>query len=286
MIERVETQNGIVDINLQARNFLPDKGYDYCNRQDLVFFLGWGPDENAKSYEKLGQSLADNFGREVHIINTIPEKIINDSLFYEAKAAANYIEKKQMSDVVVAGYSQGAAKAINLTSILQEPSFWVKPESLVLFAPACINEKKPSQLIKDFLSDGIFETIPRILSEDNTLRPKGELNRFGKSKESLRVISDITVGILNKLKHPKKMVHEIKEIAKKSSRLEDIEVPIVLFQGKFDKAAGPRSNIDYEEVFPNSPYVKRILATRSSNHDFLLVRSEQIARVAARFANK
>lgn len=286
MIEKVQTPNGVFNIDVRTKSFLPEKGYDYCDRKDLILFLGWGPDENAQSYEKLAQSMADNFCRQVHIVNTVPEKIIKDSLFYEAKATANHIEKMKMSDVVIAGYSQGAAKAINLTSILQEPSSTVKPESLVLFAPACINQQSPSEITKRFLLDGLFETIPRILTEKNIPPPKGELNRFGKSKESLKVISDITLGILNKLKDPKKLVHEIKEIAKENSRLEDVKVPVVLFQGKFDKAAGPRSNINYEEIFPNSPYVRRILATRSSNHDFVLVRSGQIARTAAHFLRK
>ncbi len=286
MIERVESLNGSVNIDVRTKSFLPEKGYDYCGRKDLILFLGWGPDEKAQSYEKLAQSLADNFCRQVHIVNTVPEKIIEDSLFYEAKAVANHIEKTKMSDVVIAGYSQGAAKAINLTSILQESSSTVKPESLILFAPACINQQSPGEITSRFLYDGLVETIPRVLTEKNILKPKGELDRFKKSKESLKVISDITVGIVNKLKDPKKLVNEIKEIAKENPRSKDVELPIILFQGKYDKAAGPRSNINYEEVFPNSPNVKRILATRSSNHDFVLVRSAQIARVAARFADK
>lgn len=295
MVEQIQCKSGSVNIDIRTKSFWPDKGCDHFNRQDLVLFPGWATDENAKSYNNLGQSLADNFGCEVHIFNTIPEKIIEDSLFYEAKAAANYIRRMEMSDLVIAGYSEGAAKAINLTSILQESSSTIKPESLVLYSPVCINHQTPIQTTKRFLSDGLFETIPRILTEKN----KNGTSRFRKTKESGKIIADITVGIAkdvkkHKSKYPKVVVNEIREIAKENLKLKDIAVPVILLQGKYDKAAGPKGDLRNEELieeklkrlFPNSPHVDRIILEQSGNHAGVLVRSKEVAELTAKLFKK
>ena len=289
MAEKIECKNGSVNIDVQTKNFWPDKGCNHFNRQDLVFFTGWATDGNAPSYRELFQSLANNFGREVHVLKTKPEKIIDDSLFYQAKAAANYIKGMEMSDVVVAGYSEGAAKALNLTYLLQKTDSTVKPEALLLMSPVFLNPKKSSGLlVANFLSDGGL-TIGKILAEKN----ENGSSRLKKTKESGRVMADIAMGIVkdakeHKSKYPKVLANEIKEINQENLLSKEISVPVILFQGKYDGAAGPSEDFKNEELieerlkrlFPNSPHIDRILLKQSGKHAGVLLRSKEVAELA------
>src|SRR3989344_4712144 len=128
-------------VQVSAREFLPLKESD--NRQKaLILFLGWGPSEKAPSYDELAHSLADSFGRRVLLVNTRAENVVDNTLYHEAVAAHHFLEEMGITDAIVAGYSQGGAKATNLAVIAQESST-VNPEALILLAPVGLDAKTP-----------------------------------------------------------------------------------------------------------------------------------------------
>lgn len=292
-----EYQSEGTKVQVSAREFLPFKESDN-SQKSLILFLGWGPNEMASSYDELARSLADSFGRRVLLVNTKAENLVEDSLFHEAIATHHFLEEMNVTDAILAGYSQGGAKATNLAVISQESST-VNPEALILLAPVGLDAQTPAHLLTAFALD-IGETIPRIKTERVITKSQGEHDRNGKVRQSRRVAVDIIHGVAaevaqNKAGYPKRLAHEIKEMAQKNPRLKELRIPVILMQGKYDKPAGPKGGLAKEqmadqdkeglvkkalkELFPESPYVNRILAKRTGNHAFVLLRSPQIARV-------
>lgn len=312
-----EYQVGGTSIQVGAREILPLKERD--NQQEaLVLFLGWGANEKASSYNELSHSLADSFGRRVLLVNTRPASLVEDSLYHEAEATHQFLEEMDITDAILAGYSQGGAKAVNLAAISQKNST-IKPEALVLLAPIGLDAQTSGNLVTTFALDTVVQTIPRIATEKVVPKSKGERTRIGKVGQSLTAAVDIVGGavseaVQSKKEYPDRLAHEIKEMVQKNPRLKELEIPVILIQGKYDKPAGPKGdltkeqmaqtdvvqdekgNLKYEkvnlddkdkvastlkEIFPNSQKVVRVLAKRSGNHAFVLLRSPQIARVVS-----
>lgn len=291
---------GGTTVQISAREFPPFIEKD--NRSEaLVLFLGWGPNEKAPSYEELANSLADSFGRRVLLVNTRPEGLIENSLFHEAEATYQFLKDMGINDVIVAGYSQGGAKAVNLAVISQESST-INPEALILLAPVGLNSQTPGHLLAAFALDTVGQTMLRISTEKVVGKSKGERNRVGKVRQSLRSAIDLVSGatgevVRSKTEYPKRLAHEIREMVQQNPRLEEIKIPIILIQGKHDKPVGPKDDLNrgqmakqdeegavkkaLQALFPNSPYINRVLAERTSNHALVLLRSPQIARVAS-----
>ena len=287
-------------IQVKAREFLPLK--EQKNHQEaLVLFLGWSFNENASSYEELAFSLADNFDRKVILVNTKTKDLIEDSLYHEAEAVHNFIHDLGIVDAILAGYSQGGAKATNLAVISQEKAV-INPRALILFSPTGLNSQKPGTLAAAFSLDFVAQTIPRILTERTTTRSKGEGGRTSKLKQYLNVAEDVAAEAVSKIvkdktKSPRRLAHEVSEMSQKNPRLEEIRIPVVLVQGKYDHPSGPKGKLAIEQmggqdkegsvekelknIFPNSPYVKRVLAKRTGKHTLLFHRSRQISKVVS-----
>lgn len=293
-----EYRSGDTTIQIRAREFLPFKEND-SQQEALVLFPGWGPNEKASSYNELGHSLADSFGRRVLLINTRAKNLIEDSLYHEAAATHKFLEEMNITDTILAGYSEGGAKAVNLAVISQETST-INPEALILLAPTGVDAQTPSNLVKTFALDTVGQTIPHIITERVIATSEGEQGRIGKVRQSLNSAVDIIRGVAgevskSKAGYPKRFAHEVKEMSKINPKLKELKIPVILVQGKYDKPTGPKGDLTQEqmanqdskgsvkqalqEIFKSSPYVNRILARRTGKHDFVLLRSPQIARV-------
>ena len=319
MLETSTYEVGGTSIEVTAREFLPSSKVD--NPQEaLILFQGWGPDVDAQSYDTLANSLAHCFNRRVLIVNTRAQQLIDDSLFHEAEAVSEFVKDQEISDLIIAGYSQGGAKATNLAAICQnqknQQDQSINPEALLLFAPAGLSEQSPIHLVATFIQDVVLETMPRIALEKIVARSTGqrrnqdkelvqvypaEPKRPRKAWESLISAKDVVKGVFKELLrsklNPRRFLHEIREIAQLNPRLNDIKIPVILIQGKHDKPVAPQGDLSKEQMakqdedgqvksalqtlFPSSPYANRILARRSANHALTLLRSPQIARVSA-----
>ncbi len=300
MFKSPEYQSGGITVQVNVREFLPQKEHDNPQKA-LILFQGWGPDIKASSYEDLASSLADSFSCRIFLANTRPEKLIADSLFHEATAMYQFLRDKNIADILIAGYSQGGALATNLAAICQKQSH-INPEALILLAPAGLEPQTLSQVAASFALDTIGETIPRILMEKTSVKSKGESSRVGKAKQSLRTALDIAKGVTKEVassgaKYPGRLLHEVKETTKLNPRLQEIAIPVIMIQGKHDRVLGPKGDLSKEQMahqdkeglvknalqklFPKSPYVTRVLARRTSNHAFILLRSPQISRVVS-----
>jgi pimeloyl-ACP methyl ester carboxylesterase len=295
-----EYKAGGTKVEISAREFLPFK--EHKNQQEaLVLFLGWGPNEKASSYNELALSLADSFDRRVLLVNTRPRDLVEDSLYHEADATHKFLEEMNITDAILAGYSQGGAKATNLAVISQERST-VNPEALILLAPVGLDDQSPSRLLATFALDTVGQTVPRILTEKVIAKSKDEGGRIKKLRKSLFTAKDVAKGqsseaVQSKANYPKRLAHEVNEMSQRNPRLKELEVPVILIQGQHDKSVGPKGILTKEqmarqdeegavkkalkELFPKSPNVERILARRTSKHAFPLLRSPQIARVAS-----
>jgi hypothetical protein len=63
-----------------------------------------------------------------------------------------------------------------------------------------------------------------------------------------------------------------------SSRLADVQAPVVIVQGAHDLVCAPEKTGEVHQLFPNSPRVKRVIATRLGFHGLPLYRSRAVAR--------
>ncbi|HUV46617.1 MAG TPA: alpha/beta hydrolase [Candidatus Bathyarchaeia archaeon] len=307
---------GGTNIRVKVREFLPGKEA-YNPQEALVLFHGWGFTEKARSYDELANGLAKCFKRRVLLVDTRAEKLVEDSLYHEAKAVHQFLKEMGISDVVAAGYSRGGAEAVNFAAIPQIEKAKEAPSdeefcgigALLLVAPVGLRAQTPNELIETFMED-LKGTRKKIMEEkivgqhgagkESKYGEYEERGRVGKIMKIVKAGGDIIGGlggevVRSNVRYRQRFDHQVEEMAQLNPRLARVNVPVVLIQGKYDLPAGPETALakgqmaeqdpsgivkkTLSSLFPGSPYVTRVLAERSGNHAFALVRSEQLARV-------
>ncbi len=277
------------EIEVKARVFLPKEQRGDPNKV-MVMCAGWGVTERAGSYTHLMQSLANEMGCRVVLTDTRTDEVVRHSqLNFEAQAIYQLITDNEMVPNIVAGYSEGGSKAVNL-AVLAEGGC----QMLILFAPAGLYEQKAGDLVKNFIQDAA-EAVPDILATKKS-------DRLKKAVKALVAAGDVVIGIgremvRSRADYVKRMPAEIEEVARLNERLNQVNIPVIIIQGSKDKPVGPIGKLvagqmgnneqagevqqALSELFPSSPTITRLLGERYSHHAMTLLRDEQIARIVA-----
>ncbi len=312
---RLETGESI-EVSAREFEYVPkgtqevsDPSRENQSKQNVIFLPGWAMAADSKVVERLGKAFAEKSKGSAFSITTRAEQLpgTEDALYREALAIGKFIKEKGLSDVVIAGHSQGGDKAIDLITILQEdPELYVR--GLVLLGSVGLYEQTPGVLAKNFVVDSMAKT-PITLTKKLVSNP-------GAVAQGLRASNSIVSGIFKEIARSgtesvQRMKDEVSVMAQKNARLNQIRVPVILMSGaedvvsnpnriippgeeermieewkRKDEAAGTETHIDprekflQENVFPESPYIRMLVPEKLGHHGLPLFRSESVANAS------
>lgn len=238
--------NGInIDVNYQTIN----PSSENVNLEESIILLpGWSLNAHSESAMIIAKAFAEISKQKVIVIDTKPSKIIKDTLYYEAKAIANLIEKSGVKELILAGYSEGGIKAVNLATILQKNNN-IKIDGLALMEPMGLyTQKSKIHVVGSFIKDTFLDT-PFSIAKRVILRKDAST-----IKNAMTAGSDVFSGMVDEIgryqtDYPQKLTSQLDEMFYKSARLKDVEVPIVLIQGLNDPVSNPKKLIpDFETL--------------------------------------
>jgi pimeloyl-ACP methyl ester carboxylesterase len=290
-------------ITVSWKRFTPqEQSLQEPNLHKAVLFIpGYSITQDAKSIEPFCQSLAESSKSTAYAIDTRAEQVIEHSLVSEADAIRKFVVEKGLTEITLAGNSQGGAEAIHLISLLQDKHPDIKINGLVLFDAVSLNKQPPSELLRTYVTDILHTTagLRRPLKARNTHV------LVQNAKYALDGVSGILGEILkSKGDWFKRTVNEIKEMASKNTDVANVRCPVVLIQGENDIISDPKkiipdeSETDYIEkysergrflqanLFTSSPFVRMVIPQKMGYHNVMYSRPEQSARVAIGLINK
>ena len=263
---------------------------------------------SVNSAKELNQSFANYSNHVTYSVVTRPESIVPNSLLKEAEAIRLLIEGLKLEEVIIAGHSEGANKAVDLVSLLQRKNPEIKVRGLILFDMVGLHDQDGWKLALDFAGDTLVDTLP-----DNLLREK----RGSLSKRAISTVGagfDLARGLVNEvklsgLKYPERLTSQIRDMAGKNPRIGEITSPVVLISGAKDPISSRERIVpeaeedkatkaflqslnsdspkrDPREVYLNaylfrkSPYFRMVVPDHFGHHGLPLFRPESVAKAS------
>lgn len=278
-------------VNVSWKEFSPTNK-EAPQDEAVLFLAGWSAG-TAKTLEHLSQRFAEDSGKKAFLVTTRPEKVVPDSLYKEAAAIRNLIVEKGLKKVIIAGHSEGGIKAVDLIDILQKENQNIEIQGLILLDPVGLYEQRKMELVKKFSLDTAV-TTPITLTK-NLLKNPSLILKY------LQASSDIIFNMAKEMAktkvvgYPKKLLSQIREMAKANTHYADVKCPIVLIQGEKDpvsdhervmpsaedpKLLSGRRKILKDTFFPNSPQVDMLVPKKLGHHGIPHFRAELISKVS------
>lgn len=232
----------------------------------VIYFGGTFENPDSKSTEELKQSWADYSGKTCYsfLATENPEEVLK------------FIEEKGLTNIVLAGYSQGAMRAVEVAKRLEEKNGTTN--GLILLEPTSLYEQE--DLPKKFMSE-ISKTV-EIFGEYKKRDRKPYKDKELMKKGGYLLEEGITIGIPKlidvKGKNGPSLKEQIKNMSLKHPDLDKIKSKIVIIQGNKDSVSNPKkTNL---EVFGKNKNVSRITGDYLNTHFLPMFRSEQVAKVS------
>ncbi len=303
-VESKEYETEAGKITVSWRKFYPESPENSEKRDQAVVFLpGWAENAGDKSLDALSRLFAESAENPAYLISTQAKNSAPDLLNSEAEAVRQFLNETNLKEIILAGYSKGGDKAIDLINLIQKKNpDKIKVKGLILFGPVGLYKQSGAELTKNFIKDAI-ETP--------------------KTKEITGAAIDSIFSILGEIaktgaKYPKILLEDIKEMAAFNEKISEIESPVILVQGEKDLISSPdkiispdirreferkkqeryekskqpnreKENVPYadereeylkKKLFAKSPYVKMIIAKKMEHHGLPLLRSEAVVKSA------
>lgn len=271
-----------VSVEVRSAEFKPrdEKGRELRDAppdRAVILMPGWG-NTRLMTMNELSQAFADNSKSRAFLVSARSLEQENkmagetpDFLYEEAQAISLFIKDRRLKEVTLAGHSQGADRAIDIVSILQEDPD-IKTNGLVLIGPTGLYEQEPDDLKRKFLSHTVgvpFTSLAGIPKEVKDASKKGApyIRGLAKNDKERKSPSEQTakeilkegtwdgvmtnLGVLRESWHKpfalrRRISSEIREMAKKNPRAEKIRVPITIITGASDPIS------DRERLVPKS----------------------------------
>lgn len=270
------------------------------NEKAVIFLPGWAQEASDTGVEALTKDFSDNAQLPAIAVTSRVESIGSeeDVLLEEARAIAIYLKESGLSEVTLAGYSQGGHKSITVTALLQKEGE-IRVRGLILIGAVGLYEQKPKQLMRNFTKDAL-RSAPLILqTPPKTDEFTASLVRGGTDMGS-NLIKDAKASQLDFIA---RLERDVSLMAKENDNAKDIRVPVVIISGREDLVSNPElivpkekeeylknesitnDTIDPREVyikeniFKNSPFVRFITPVHEGHHNLPYYRSHKVACV-------
>lgn len=306
---RLETGESI-EVTAKEFEYHPTGGVastEEGTERNVIFLPGWAIPSDSPAVTKLGQAFAEQSKGRAFAVTTRAEELpgTENPLYKEALAISKFIKEKGLRNVVLAGHSQGGDKAIDLATILQQDPE-INISGLVLLDSMGLYEQ--DSLASDFAKDNFVNTP--VMMAKNVIKNPGAV------MQSLHAGNSVVKGIFTELGRSgtdfmRRTKDEIEVMSRKSSRMSQVQVPVILMSGsddiishpdkiippgeeeriveeweKRDAEAGTKTYIDprekflQEEMFLQSPYVRMLAPEKLGHHGLPLFRSESVANAS------
>lgn len=278
-------------VKVNSRSFFPNAGEIQSGdpQGTIIFLPGWGVNADSRSAGIFSQSFADAGNQRVLAIDTKPDRDIDDSLFREAQAIGQFVRTQGVNDLTIVGFSEGGSKAADLSVVLQDSD--VKVDGVILINPIGMYKQKQTDFFINFIRNA-RQGASQIQSNDPGSSRQFLARSFHSMEELLASI--LREALRTKGNYPKRLVNQVRHLARRNKRYADVNVPVILLQGTNDvisdpkqTTAGLRSNNFAERerqlqrtVFTSSPHVRMLAGDKPPFHNGPILRSGQVARVS------
>ena len=201
----------------------------------IVYLPGWSLYPSSQPVEKLCQKIADTLHIQTYAIQTKPENIINNSLFYEGEAIRKLLPEimPSVKKIVLITHSQGTIKTIHLAHLFQKTLSPVI-SGIILITPVGLYNLSRQALIAKFFGE-ILKTISESLAEIVTLK---------NTKSAFNLTSSVISYIKNEIRmqtpimYSKRLNNEALELTKSHlatiDKLQKMRIPIFLILAQND----------------------------------------------------
>ncbi len=309
-----------VTVEIASRIFKPENVES--PERAVVFLPGWAMAADAKSIERLCETFASEYSADTHALTTRSQERGGpdehpDLLYEEARAVKQYIQERGLKNVILSGHSQGADKAIDLATLIQnDPDFNL--DGIVLIDAVGLYEQGGVELAAKFAKNSGIDTTTSVARSLVTPSLKGT-PRIG---PALRAGNEVTAGIAkeawrSKTDYWSRFKSEVSEMARKNPHTHEVEVPVVIVSGMSDNVSDveriiPKNEIDSlkkelggvtpqeateenpardttlaarekflrDTLFPESPYVRMLAPEKLGVHALPILRPESVARTS------
>jgi len=263
----------------------------------IVFLPGLTMNPDDEIMKNLGQSYAESSKRNTYVIKSElktksqkQEQIdeIKETLFFEeALALKRFIQDKNLKNIIIAGYSVGGTKGIDLAYLLQN-DVDVSVQGLILLSAPGLYEQEEDSLKKNLIKDSL--ATPKIVVSESDKYP----DAFKRGLQGARNLAKIMLqdSSLSSTEVRQKVKRNFTEMEEYNSRVEELEIPVVIIQGSEDKVVeadkivpleiDPAQREEYlkEHIFKKSPHVKMVTADKLGKHGLPVFRAESVAKVS------
>ncbi len=280
-----------IDVTVHAQHISPflESGKE---GEALIFLPGWEVSVTDKTTIDMGTEFAENGHTQVYMLTAEGKKMQpkqdNTSAErgedIEARALAEFIKEKGITQVTLAGYSWGGEKAITLAHVLKD-SPQLSVQGLILLSPVGLYDQQPRELTKNLIQDS-FISMPKEIASDK--------NISSNFKKWFHVATDVGKGLMRNTARQGSMVGRIRKdvtaMSEKNPYLEEVDVPVVIVTGEHDSVSDStkivtdnkvknheREAFLKENLFPQSPFVRMVVAEKMGNHGLAHFRSKQVA---------
>ena len=271
--------------------------------QAIIFLPGWSVNAGMKTAEVTGQAFAEAGKQKVFIIDTKPDKVVEDTLYKEAEAVSRLLKEKGLKRVTIAGYSEGGIRAVDLAVILQQ-NLDIAIDGVILMESAGLyDQESKKKFVGKFLKDNLVDAPPAIT------KPLFHFNPIPLIR-GLRAGTDVIFGMVEEIartkgNYPKRVRSQIREMIGTQTHIAELQAPVILIQGENDLVSNPekiipgykemghlakdeitdrqfdpREKFLQENLFQESPYVRMVTGRKISNHVMPIARAEEVTKVS------
>lgn len=226
--------------------FLPhtegSKGIEKLKGSATIFLPGWNMGAKTKNVADLCQLYADSTQSPAYSITsramertTRPSDGTGrepDFLYEEALAIAERVKELGLKEIIIAGHSQGGAKAVDLAVVLKNNPD-IKVRGTILFNPVGLEEQGGMDLALAFIAHGSDISSGHDATLTDKLKAKARMLSAGANLTKNTGADALKSG----KSYPKRMASEVKEMAQLNSHLSEVNVPVILVLGKNDPVA-------------------------------------------------
>jgi esterase/lipase len=269
-----------------------------ANSDEVIVFLpGLTMNPDDEIIKNLGQSYAESSKRNTYVIKSElktksqnQEQIneVKETLFFEeALALKQFIQDKNFKNIIIAGYSVGGTKGIDLAYLLQN-NVGVSVQGLILLSAPGLYKQEEGSLKKNLIEDSL--ATPKIVVSESDKYPDAFKRGIQGAKSFAKIM--LQDSSLSSTEVRQKVKRNFTEMEEYNPRVEELEIPVVIIQGSEDKVVeadkivpqeidlAQREEYLKEHIFKKSPYVKMVTADKLGKHGLPIFRAESVAKVS------
>lgn len=237
----VEIPVGPSRVKVSFVEFKPASSEKVDPGKAVLFLIGWPWEAKSATTWDLPRALADKSGVTSFSIDTRLNKMDPDALFHEAEGIRQFVLSRGIQELTIVGHSEGAIRAVNLTSLLEQKDPQIQIDGLVLANPMGFYPQSFTELAKNF-------AIEFIKIEGEEKNPK--INHYPLPQVAKEWLSSILrdIKITGLIKYPQLVASQLAVMRRVNQRLSEIKTPTLLISTSRDFVSDYRKYMSDEEI--------------------------------------